>query len=292
MKTLDQTLQEIRKMDISVEEKKILLIQAGLKKNDIASLEFTGYFNPEIPLTFGVEMECYNVRYMDILNNQSDGFQFVWEGYNHVDRRGVYKFTTDSSISGADPRECVSPILDNTTEGFNSLKACVSVLNRVGARVNRSCGLHVHVGVRNMSPTAIVNIYKNYQKLEALIDSFMAPSRRGNTCQWCRTLQGYNFDDCETPERVYRMMHSDRYHKVNPQAWYDHGTVEFRQHQGTLDYEKISMWVNFCCKLVDWSKKHVLTESLTSIDDIPFLNQKEKEFFNDRVNHFAMGAAA
>lgn len=152
-------------------------------------------------------MECYNVVMDNIRHNADRDFSFVWEYYNHNDRRGVYKFTTDGSIDGVDPRECVTPILDNNNEGFKSLENCCRILNAAGAKVNKSCGLHVHVGLQGFPENKVVNIYKNYQRLEWLIDSFMAPSRRLNN-------NGY----CTTPNEVYSLM-GGRYFKVNPQAW-------------------------------------------------------------------------
>ena len=63
-----------------------------------------------------------------------------------------------------------------------------------------------------------------------------------------------------------------------------HGTIEFRQHQGTTDFEKISNWVRFCAKLVQWSKENVLSNDALSIDNIPFITESEKAFFKSRAN--------
>ena len=287
MKDLNQQLNEIKKSGCSISEKKSMLIKIGMRPRDIEWLEFSGFFNDDKPLTFGVEIECYNVRYHDIAQNANGQFSFLFEGYNHTDRRGVYKFTTDCSIQGNDPRECVSPILDNNSDGFASLENCCRILNSVGARVNKSCGLHVHVGVEGMSDKAYVNIFKNYQKLERLIDSFMAPSRRGNTNQYARTIANYDYSDCDTIGSVASKMAYNRYHKVNPCAYAAHHTIEFRQHQGTVEYEKISKWVNFCCKLVNYSKENVLAYTPQTIWDVPFLNTEEKEYYAGRISHFA-----
>jgi hypothetical protein len=42
-----------------------------------------------------------------------------------------------------------------------------------------------------------------------------------------------------------------RYMKLNCQSYEIHGTVEFRQHQGTTDGEKIVAWVVFTQMLVE-----------------------------------------
>jgi hypothetical protein len=43
----------------------------------------------------------------------------------------------------------------------------------------------------------------------------------------------------------------DRFVKLNYQAFWRHGTVEFRHHSGTVDAAKIIKWVVFCQKLVE-----------------------------------------
>ena len=286
MKTLNLTLEEIKKnTSMSLSEKKEACIKLGLRPRDVEYLEFTGFFNEKC-LTFGVEIEC-DVRRANVEANAVPAFNFCYEGYNHRDHRTHYKFVTDASVRGDSPIECVTPILDDNTDGFKSLETCLRVLNNAGASVNRSCGLHVHVGVGEYTAQEIIRIYKNYQRLEGLIDSFMAASRRGNGCQWAATLQGYNFDTCNSTRDLETMMNYDRYHKVNPMAYSRHQTVEFRQHQGSVDYKKISMWVRFCCKLVEWSKKHTLESVVSTIAEVPFLDAEEKRFFEGRIAYFA-----
>ena len=281
-----QSLEEIKKStSMSLSEKKAACIKIGLRPRDVEYLEFTGFFNEKC-LTFGVEIEC-DVRRERVEACAVPAFNFAYERYNHTDNRSHYKFVTDGSVTGDSPIECVTPVLDDNTDGFKSLETCLRVLNDAGASVNRSCGLHVHVGVGEYTSQEIINIYKNYQHLESLIDSFMAPSRRANSCGYAQSLQGYNFDACTQISDLERMMHYDRYHKVNPMAYGRHQTVEFRQHQGSVDYKKISMWVRFCCKLVEWSKKHVLEGVVSTIAEVPFLNAEEKRFFEGRISYFA-----
>lgn len=211
---------------------------------------------------------------------------FRYEGYNHTDNNHYYKFVSDSSIRGENPIECVSPVLTGKA-GMKSLENCCKALNETGAQVNISTGLHVHIGAANLSDEAYINVFKNYQKLERVIDTFMARSRRANNSQWCRTLQGKNFTWCTTKSDIFDTMNGDRYFKVNACSYARHQTIEFRQHQGSTDFEKISNWVNFCAKLVAWSKKNVLSSEVTSIDEIPFLTAKEKSFFKSRAEVLA-----
>ena len=285
MTSMKDQLTAIQKSGKSLSEKKQMCIKLGLRPRDVEYLEFTGFFAGRI-LTFGVEIEC-NVDRASLIAHATPAFNYAYEGYNHRDNRSYFKFVTDSSVHGDSPIECVSPILENTTDGFKSLEVCCKCLNDAGAVVNKTCGLHVHVGVDGYTAEEIANIYKNYQRLEGLIDSFMAPSRRGNNAYYAGSLAGFNFNYVHTTDDIASLMGESRYYKVNPMAYDRHGTVEFRQHQGTTDYKKISMWVNFCCKLVEWSKSNVLDREVSDINEVPFINDEEKTFFAGRIAHFA-----
>ena len=76
-------------------------------------------------------------------------------------------------------------------------------------------------------------------------------------------------------------MRSNRYFKVNAVAYSRHRTIEFRQHSGTTDYEKISHWVMFLAKLVEYSFKSECEECST-IEQLPFLKESDKEYFINR----------
>lgn len=288
MKTLNEEIQEIKNMKGSKAAKKEAFIKLGLRKYDIEILlsELPKPIREVHKFTFGVEIECLVAANVMRECATRNNMPFQYEGYNHIDNNHYYKFVSDSSIRGENPIECVSPVLSGKN-GMKSLEICCKALNEANAQVNISTGLHVHIGATKLSDTAYVNVFKNYQKLEKVIDTFMARSRRANNSQWCRTLQGISFDSCSAKIDVFEVMNGNRYFKVNACSYSRHKTIEFRQYQGSTDFEKISNWINFCTKLVAWSKKNVLSSEVTSIDDIPFLTAKEKSFFKSRAEILA-----
>ena len=301
---LASQVNEIHNAPISDFEKRRAFIEIGLCNDDLRSLYGDRYIRPARPLiinangrglTFGVEIECLVPRTAIARTAQENGVRIAYEGYNHTDNTEYYKFVTDSSITDengsrpVDGIECVSPILHYDGQGLESLKKATDALVRAGARVNKSTGLHVHIGAQNLTGEQIVRVYKNYQRLEDLIDSFMAPSRRSS--RWAQSLRGYDFTYCSNAHDVTLALHHDRYHKVNPCSYGRHTTIEFRQHGGSVNYEKISKWVSFCAKLVAFSMTREITPDVTSIEDIPFLNDAEKRFFNARAEHFITEAA-
>ena len=283
-KSLNEQIADVMNMNASNNVKRNELIKLGLDATEVYLLLNTKAWQGSgfdfSKLTFGVEIECYNVVRNDlIVNGTRKGLSVRSEGYNHTDNQHYYKIVSDSSLEGVNTNEVVSPILQGN-DGLNSLKRLCEALAECGAKVNRSCGLHVHIGAANMSDAHYCRIVRNYQKLEAVIDSFMPLSRRANNNGFCGSLQGFDFSRCTTKRDVYDRMNS-RYFKLNAHAYFRHQTIEFRQHSGTTDYEKISNWIAFLAALVKYSEKNVIT-TCNSIDEIPFLNADQKAYFNNR----------
>lgn len=281
MKSLKEQVEEIKNAKSSKVAKKTALIKLGLRPYEISLIM------SELPkaerraiYTFGVEIECLVPRANMIAAAQSNNMPFQYEGYNHRDNNHYYKFVSDGSIQGENPIECVSPILKGK-EGLESLKNCCKSLNEAGACVNRSTGLHVHIGAANFSDEHYVNVFHNYKMLEGVIDSFMALSRRANNNGYCKSLRDHNFYSWYNKRDVMSELGS-RYHKVNAESYARHKTIEFRQHQGSTDFKKISAWVEFLIKLVDYSKKNRISNEVASISEIPFLNESEKRYFESR----------
>lgn len=288
MKSLNEEVNDIRTAAISRNAKKQAYAKLGITPYEISlllSAEIpTAYGLRSTAFTFGVEIEC-NVAHGAIRTAaQATGMEYEYQGYNHTDGHAFFKFVSDGSVRGENAIECVSPILKGA-DGKRTLKNALKTLNQAGATVNKSCGLHVHIGAATLTPEQYANVFINYYYLETLIDTFMANSRRGNNNGYCASLRNHpGLIDCKTIDAVKSELDFDRYHKVNPMSYNRHKTIEFRQHQGSTDEKKILNWVMFCGKLVEWSKKHRLDADVTSIDAIPFLTAKEKGFFKSRSN--------
>lgn len=291
MNTFVEDIKAILDSRMSKADQDKALIKMGLRVRDIQIVRdshklakkrsYTGYKIGN--LTFGVEIECYNApRHTLLATMQEMGLQAQITGYYHQNDRKAYKLAHDGSIMGGDGCECVTPILKGKA-GENSLKKACKALNQVGARVNRSCGLHVHFGAEKIDDAHYIRIFKNYQKCEQVIDTFMANSRRANNNRYCKGIAIYNFQYCNTKSDVASVMGHDRYHKVNPQSYSAHKTIEFRQHQGTTDYTKVIMWVQFLRELIEYSYTNEITATPTRVDEIPFISDEVKTYLQGRV---------
>lgn len=297
MKDLMVSVNEIMSGKGSKAYKREELKKLGLMGTDIVLIEEAwAKANPKeenarFAYKFGIELEMLCNRGAVVSGMNAKGVSYDYLGYyTHTNGNTKFQFKTDASISrdehtlaaNSTEIECVSPILDGNKNGMDRVKAVCEVLNETGAQVNKSTGFHVHVSTKNMNNAWFANVFANYAHLERLIDTFMPRSRRANNNTYCRSVIGKGLDSCNSIAEVQRALGS-RYHKINPMAYSSHSTIEFRQHSGTVDFEKISNWVHFCAKLIAWSKKNRLTADVNSIEEIKFLNAAEKAFFNSRV---------
>mgnify|MGYP002868824150 CR=1 FL=1 len=287
-RTFADEINDVVKSNMSVANKAQALIKLGLTKYEARHIAASWLPQaPEAPFffTFGVEMETVNCdrnRFYDAA--QAYGLDVHTSyGYNHDDMP-KFKLVSDSSINGTNPAECVTPALGGDGQGFAQLEKCCKALSQVGATVNRSCGLHVHIGARELADAEYCNVFVNYMEMETAIESFLAPSRRDNASQWCRSLRNHEVAvrQARTKDEMRRALGGDRYHKVNAEAYRRHKTIEFRQHQGSINFSKIKAWIDFLAKLVEWSKKNRLRHRIDRIEDIPFLTDEQKAYFIGR----------
>ena len=238
----------------------------------------------KLRFTIGVEIECFNLNRQAVMSVlESKGIKAYSTGYNHKDSTTHYKLGSDDSIDGPMGCEVVSPILKN----LKSLKEVCEVITEAGARVNRSCGLHVHFGAARFTEAQWRRIILNYAAIEKVIDSFMPESRRGDNNRYCQSIEApsmclSNVANGMGIRGLQSAFNYDRYYKVNLMAYNNHKTIEFRQHSGTTEYTKIKNWIDFLTAFLTWSLKHEEIMSATSIDELPFLNDSQKRFYNQR----------
>lgn len=311
---MEQQIQNILAQDTTKTNKIKQLIQLGLTRKQIAQLVTNGNYGfvqnvyakmraqgllnhlgtiiavaATFTRRFGVEFEAYNVP-MQTLNNALNraGVNCRVEGYNHRDSETSWKIVSDGSLSGNNTFELVSPILKGE-EGIQELEKVCRVLNECGAKVNKSCGTHVHMDAQGMPLQTWKNIYKNYARLEDVIDAFMPASRRNNT--YCQTFKSYinleaRIDAARSLDGIASIFNHNRYHKINPVSYSRHNTCEFRQHSGTVEFEKISTWVRFLNNLIDYSASHLISQA--TLEDLSEFNNEEiVNYYKTRTTKFA-----
>lgn len=163
-----------------------------------------------------------------------------------------WKAEADSSITcpaGHQSCEIVSPILKGA-DGLRQVKQVCDWLNSVGAKVNRSTGLHVHVGWNGDRDALnrLTHYVANFEK--AIFASTGTHSREeGRFCKKIRESRDYTqlFRDREGNGLPW-----DRYHVLNLTNLGTHkNTIEFRAFAGTTNAVKILGYVRLCLGIVE-----------------------------------------
>lgn len=203
--------------------------------------------------SFGIELEIAGITTEHALAAlRAIGIAVQHEGYNHT-TRAHWKLVSDASVRGG--FEVVSPVLHGE-EGITEAMAVAEALSDAGASVNRTCGFHVHFDASDLSVDDVKTILRRYADHESEIDAIMPPSRRGATNYYCRTLVHLPFNRIMQADSISSMaaIMGSRYYKVNLEAFLRHGTIEFRQHSGTVNATKIANWVRFLDQFIDACK--------------------------------------
>lgn len=161
----------------------------------------------------------------------------------------------DGSVRGEDC-EVVSPILSGI-DGFKQLEIALAALVANGARVDSSCGGHVHVDMTDRDGKDLARVLKFYRTSEVAINRIIGDRARNSYCRSVDTHEHRavevaleNASTTDDAKQVCARNVGSRYHACNLWAFYSHETVEFRSLEGCLDNVRLSSWVRFLIALV------------------------------------------
>ncbi|QDP48461.1 MAG: putative amidoligase enzyme [Prokaryotic dsDNA virus sp.] len=193
-------------------------------------------------------------------------------------------YASDSYNGYVGDNEIVSPILYGEN-GFEQLKEILDVLNNKGCKVNYSCGIHVHHDVTNKmiegkekSQKFLTNLIKFVAKYEHLIYKLVSPSRLDSRKYSTPVRRDYFDRYCNMNKRQIKEMmtkvkrdctrkyrngsdidrgqisprvQSNRGCGLNLRNVWTRGSVEFRYHNGSLNFDKIVSWIVFTQAIVN-----------------------------------------
>jgi hypothetical protein len=252
-------------------------------------------------MSFGVEIECLLPvgvdRYSVVEKLAAVGVIAAVEGYNHT-TGGNWKIVTDGSLGDyTRGMELVSPVLYGDP-GLDQCVKAANVLKSLGCKLTKKCGFHVHVGARDEGVNFFRCLAKLYASAESTIDTFMAPSRRGRNNTFAQPVQ-FAMRSIDAATNVVQIAEAmgqsrhmlrgpQRYKKLNFMSFWQHGTVEFRQHQGTIEADKIRNWVRFCLLMCAAAKagKTFAGGNLDYLMATIEASEGERSYFRSRVDHF------
>jgi hypothetical protein len=159
----------------------------------------------------------------------------------------------DSSISREKDGECTHEVTIIAKQpNINGVitRVC-GVLNskEVGSYVNDSCGVHVHMDMRNRNyPMCFTNFVNSLPVLIGMVP----PSRLKS--QYC--MPNVSNDSLSS---------SNRRQAINPVSYQSHKTLEVRMHSGSTNAVKLNYWINI---LIAIAEHTTLVEKITTPHDM------------------------
>jgi hypothetical protein len=137
-------------------------------------------------------------------------------------------------------------VLCQTTEVANVLAKIQRVINNplIDGYANRSCGLHVHVDMRNRDLNLV---YKNLVRVQNLLRGSQPHGRVNNIHCKVNTSDKFDFKVVNSRE--------DRYWVINGHAFKEHSTLEIRTHEGTVNCQEIVNWVQFIDAIASYTEE-------------------------------------
>jgi len=199
----------------------------------------------------GIEFEFYSSMSRDDLCE---------ELFNYGIKDNV-RIKTDRSIQPTENKPYGYELCLLTTEK-NKDKAILDVcefFKKIGAECNASCGLHVHLDMRNRD---VVLSFNRLYRAQTLLYSVCNPNRASN--QYCARLLSDEF--------VIRT-NDQKYFGINTSAYRTYKTLEVRTHEGTIKYYDVINWVNLLLKII---KSKEINVGLINENTLPELSPQSK----------------
>lgn len=192
----------------------------------------------------------------EVLTNQ--GIPALSRGYSHSPISSSYKLAVEHDTSLHDESRYaglrwskieVKSAPMEWAELERILPPALDVIKYFGARVNHSCGLHVHHHLPEVvdRPLIVRNLQHLWWRFHKVMYGLVPPSRMSNHyCHPPLPQDATHYDNCFSHARLCgALARTHRYCGLNLSnlAQRDRLTVEWRIHSGSTDYEKIRAWV-------------------------------------------------
>jgi hypothetical protein len=231
-------------------------------------------YRPWLGRTFGVELEMNDIdtarnpltarSFRNVLEDLDINLSDREASYYHSDG-STWDIKLDSSCGiNGNGFEISSPALMlNDNAENDELRAVCEALTTLRPRIDRRCGLHVHVACQDFDWRDVRNLVTLWTRYEPFFYELTPKSRRDN--QYCIPYRatrwgqrnGQYFPYVEAAitatDEVQFQSHGGRIPRnssLNVSGWWRHGRIEFRLGAGTVSYEKIVRWVQLMMSLV------------------------------------------
>lgn len=181
---------------------------------------------------FGVEIECGGLDW--------EGAYNLFDAHDDDEDPDYDHWSVGEDGTAVEVR---TPILQGEA-GFETLRWAMQHLVKNGAYVTEMDGMHVHHDAPEFvdNPELCVHLVRSWRNNEQAIHNLVAPRRRN--AEPCPSWSNDRFGILETWAKGEGSLYVGRY-DLNIAALANHGSVEIRLHEGTLDPAVAISWIQF-----------------------------------------------
>ena len=179
----------------------------------------------------------------------------------------IWTVERDASIEPTDwddEKKCEFVTPKCTYEDIGTVQEIIRALRKAGAKVNKSCGLHIHVDGANHTAKSLKNLVFTFRAKEDLIFKAVG-TQEARLERWCKPIDDRLVDNIKKLRKVDNAALEDawyntyaryenraahynesRYHALNLHSIWYRGTVEFRLFEATLHAGEVRAYINLC----------------------------------------------
>lgn len=174
-------------------------------------------------------------------------------------------------------------VIAKENEYLDILKKVCVVLAEVKAVVNKTCGMHVHIDMRNRD---VEKAYQNFLSSQGILLKMNPKSR---TEMYAKKNNQRDFEEARTRggNRDGRV-DQERYYGINAKSFTTHKTIEIRFHAGTVDFTKITNWIAILLNIANHNERIVKDFiSVNSFCKEYDISEELKVYIEERAKKFA-----
>lgn len=158
------------------------------------------------------------------------------------------------------------------------LKILCDVLRKNDCYANRSCGMHVHIDMRNRDPELC---YRNFFRVQDIMMNAQPMSRRKNKYCLPNTQAELTLGEFDDPERR-RAINTNSYNKNNMR------TIEIRVHEGATKYRDIINWVKFLVGTASLKTDLPgVVSDMSSLRELDYLSEPVLNHLEERIEEYS-----
>ena len=179
------------------------------------------------------------------------------DSYNLIQRNKVipgWKMDFDGSLdNGAEYKALNKNKLYYDEESLTQIREIIALVKVHKGNIRPSCGLHIHIDMKDFTDKEIINIVKAfYKKQKNIVKQFKVLKKRLDEQNYLpketlkltpKIVNEIRKDKAHKYDNEY---YTNRYYLLNITSLNEFNTLEFRHMNGSIQYKRIKSYIKWC----------------------------------------------